>query len=330
MNVPDLVLIGRNEGARLVAALEAAFAAQAQGLARRIVYVDSGSSDGSVAEAHKAGADVVELSTDRPFTAARARNEGFELLEETGGAAEFVQFIDGDCQVQPEWLIAGTAELTSDERLGLATGWSVEIDPDASIYNAMAGVEWRRPPGIIKTCGGNMMVRSAAFREVGGFRNHVIAAEDDEFCCRLRKAGWVLKRLPIDMTLHDADMTEFRQWWSRAERTGHAFEQVHDMHPEYFVRERLRMWIYGLSGPLLVLDLFVFQNGAVTLFLLLLFLYAYIRAAEILIREDRVPLRKAVKIAGLLTISKFPNLLGALRYRLRKWRQRDMAIIEYK
>ena len=50
----DAVVIGRNEGARLLACLAAL-----QGRVRRLVYVDSGSTDGSVAVATAAGAEVV-------------------------------------------------------------------------------------------------------------------------------------------------------------------------------------------------------------------------------------------------------------------------------
>ena len=94
MSLPDLILIGRNEGARLHRCL-----ISAQGKARRMVYVDSGSDDYSVVLAAENGAEIVRLSDDAPFTAARARHEGFEYLEATGGVAEFVQFIDGDCEI---------------------------------------------------------------------------------------------------------------------------------------------------------------------------------------------------------------------------------------
>ena len=85
-----------------------------------------------------------------------------------------------------------------------------------------------------------MMVRASVFADLGGFDPTVIAAEDDEFCTRMRKAGWTLERLPEDMTRHDAAMLRFGQWWQRAVRTGHGFAQVGHLHPEYFVKERKR------------------------------------------------------------------------------------------
>ena len=140
MSAVDLILIGRNEGDRLRRCL-----ASAQGQARRMVYVDSGSSDGSVAAAEAAGAEVVHLDLSRPFTAARARHQGFLHLEATGGAAEIVQFIDGDCAIAPGWIETARAALLAEPKRGLVTGWRREIAPGASIYNALAQVEWHRP-----------------------------------------------------------------------------------------------------------------------------------------------------------------------------------------
>lgn len=324
MQALDVVLIGRNEGDRLVACL-----ASIAGQARRIVYVDSGSGDDSVANARAAGAEVVELAPDLPFTAARARHAGFTHLDTTGGAAPFVQFVDGDCRVQPGWLERGLAAISGDETLGLVTGWRSEIAPEASLYNALCAVEWRRPAGEIAACGGDMMVRSAAYRAVGGFDARVIAAEDDELCCRLRKAGWRLRRIPQEMTLHDAAMRRFGQWWRRAERTGHGFAQVGHLHPGYFRRERARMWLFAAVLPiLLILGLWAAWWLAVTV--AFLYLLSFVKTARRQQLEEGLPRAEARRHAALLTLSKFPNLVGALRYWLRHARGADMRIIEYK
>ena len=83
------VVIGRNEGARLVASLASL------GGVGRVVYVDSGSTDNSLQAARVHGAQVVALDMSRPFTAARARNAGTAALDDPAPA--FVQFLDGDC-----------------------------------------------------------------------------------------------------------------------------------------------------------------------------------------------------------------------------------------
>ncbi len=313
-----VVLIGRNEGARLKASL-----ASLRG--QRIVYVDSGSTDTSVAAAREAGAEVVELDPATPFTAARARHAGFQALGPV--PPEFVQFVDGDCSVVPGWIETGRAALQNDPTLGLVTGWRSEIHPEASVYNALCDHEWHRPAGEITACGGDMMVRSRAYIEAGGFDARVIAAEDDEFCQRIAKAGWGLRRLPVEMTRHDAAMARFGQWWRRAVRSGHGFAQVGEMHPGYFARERARVWVYGLVLPLLaVAGLFWLP---LLVGVLAAYALSYAKTAQGL-RKSGMSTRDALHQGIFLSLSKFPNLIGILTYHSRKWRGAAMRIIEYK
>ena len=314
------VIIGRNEGARLERCL-----ASLSGQGLRLIYVDSGSRDNSVAAARAAGAEVVELDPATPFTAACARSAGVAAL--AGDMPDAVQFVDGDCAVVPGWIAAGARALQDDPDLGLVTGWRSELYPERSVYNALCDHEWHRPAGEIMACGVDMMVRTSAFAGVGGFDPTVIAAEDDEFCTRLRKAGWRLVRLPLAMTRHDADMTRFGQWWQRAVRSGHGFAQVGDLHPEYFTRERRRVWLYGAVLPVLALLGLVFWPLLAAA--LALYVLSYLRTVQGLRREGMAT-RTALHHSVFLSLSKFPNLIGMLTYHLRKWRGQAMRIIEYK
>lgn len=320
----SIVLIGRNEGARLVAALDSV-----AGRAGRIVYVDSGSSDGSVAAARDRGVTVVELDMSVPFTAARARNAGVEALRAPdGGLPEFIQFIDGDCVLEPGWLSHALSALLADRNLGIVTGWRREIHPDASIYNAMCEHEWHRPAGPIVTCGGDMLVRAEAFEAAGGFNPNVIAAEDDEFCLRVRMAGYKLVRLPRTMTRHDADMHRFSQWWKRSVRNGHGFAQLGVLHGQHLSRERARVYVFGLMLPAvalagLVVDLWVVVG------VLALYAGSYASALRGLLRDGIAP-GVAWRFAGFLTLAKLPNLVGMATFWARRLRGRSMNIIEYK
>ncbi|HBM59547.1 MAG TPA: glycosyltransferase family 2 protein [Citreicella sp.] len=319
MSAVDIVLIGRNEGSRLVAAL-----ASLPGQARQVVYVDSGSTDSSVAEARRAGAQVVELDMSVPFTAARARNAGFAALTDP----DFVMFVDGDCTLVPGFVSAAVAHLSRHPELALVTGWRSEIHRDSSIFNQLCDFEWRRPVGRILGCGGDMLVRAEAFRHVGGFGDSIIASEDEEFGTRLRKAGWALERLPLEMTRHDADMHRFGQWWRRAVRTGHGFAHVGHLHPDYFARERQRVLAYALVLPLLSLALALVSPW---LLLVPLAIYAlnYLRTQQGL-RRAGLPKREARQHALFIALSKFPNLVGMATYHLRRLRNAQMRIIEYK
>ena len=93
------VAIGRNEGERLAACLRSLLRSTRP---RAIVYVDSGSTDGSVALARGLGVQVVELDLSIPFTAARARNVGYEHLARTVPTDRApVQFVDGGLRGRP-------------------------------------------------------------------------------------------------------------------------------------------------------------------------------------------------------------------------------------
>ena len=103
-----VVAIGRNEGERLKRCLTAAVAQ-----AGHVVYVDSGSTDGSVAFAQSLGVEVVVLEVDsaKPFTAARARNAGFHRLIEIAPDLAFVQFVDGDCELVEGYIAQGARRI---------------------------------------------------------------------------------------------------------------------------------------------------------------------------------------------------------------------------
>jgi cellulose synthase/poly-beta-1,6-N-acetylglucosamine synthase-like glycosyltransferase len=298
--------------------------ASVQGQVRQIVYVDSGSTDNSVAEARRAGAKVVQLDMSIPFTAARARNAGFAALDDP----ELVMFIDGDCMLVKGFIAAARAHLEAHPQVGMVTGWRSEIHRDASLYNQLCDWEWHRPAGEILACGGDMLVRAPLWQKVGGMNPSVIAAEDDEICCRFRKAGAVLYRIPQDMTRHDAAMLRFSQWWSRATRTGHGFAQVGHLHPDYFVTERKRVLVYGLALPLLFL-LGLITWPILSVLVLMLYVLNYVRTARGLIHEG-LNTRESWRHSLLLTLSKIPNFIGYLRFHLRRLSGAKMRIIEYK
>jgi len=205
-----VVVIGRNEGPRLVHCLKSVI-----GTAAAVIYVDSGSTDNSVSAATDLGADVVQLDPTMPFTAARARNAGFRRLIESHPRVEYVQFVDGDCEVMLGWLMAAQHELAVSSKTAVVCGRRRERYPERSVYNRLCDMEWDTLVGEADACGGDALIRTAAFRQVGGYDDKLIAGEEPELCSRLRAAGWRVVRLPAEMTLHDAAMTRFGQWWRR-------------------------------------------------------------------------------------------------------------------
>lgn len=246
-----IVAIGRNEGDNLRACL-----ASLRGCGLPIVYVDSGSTDGSVELARSVGATVLELDPGEPFSVARARNSGVDRLVSLNPGVEYVQFVDADCVVMPGWLERAQEELRCRPDVAAVGGRRRERFPEASRYNRLFNLEWERPVGECDSCGGDVMVRVAAFREIDGYNSSLIGGTDPEFSFRLRRSGWRILEIDAEMTLHDAATYRFGQWWRRTVRTGYAFGQgaaLHGRGPERFnVRPVVSALIWGLVLPALV------------------------------------------------------------------------------
>src|SRR3954468_10399767 len=149
-----VVAIGRNEGERLRRCLESLEPA-----ARPTVYVDSGSTDGSPDLARSLGADVVALDLSAPFTAARARNAGFERLLAIAPDVEYVQFVDGDCEVDPAWIPTATAAPDAGPEVAVVCGRRRERFPEGTLYNRLCDLEWDGAPGETDACGGDALMR---------------------------------------------------------------------------------------------------------------------------------------------------------------------------
>ena len=328
MNDHDIVaavVIGRNEGARLIACLTSLETSTLR--PARIVYVDSGSTDGSVAAARRLGAEVVELDTDRPFTAARARNAGITALKEDRQPS-LIQFIDGDCEMNADWIATAAEFFAKHPRAAAVCGRLRERHPEASVYNRMCDAEWDMPVGQVRACGGIAMMRRTALDATGGFDPRLIAGEEPELCVRLRKAQWEIWRIPGEMALHDAAMTRFSQFWRRARRGGHAYAEGAAMHgrpPErHGVAGRRRAVIWGLAIPLAILATALLM-GSWALALLLVY---PMQIARLAIRDGGG--RTDWNRAALLTVGKFAEARGVIDYHLAKLGGRRRGLIEYK
>ena len=316
---PDIgaVIIGRNEGARLLLCLESL-----QGRAGRIVYVDSGSTDGSVEAARAQGAEVVSLSLDTPFTAARARNAGIAQLA-TGDVPHYVQFVDGDCEVQPGWLAAARDVLDTHDTAAVVCGRRRERFPEASVYNRLIDIEWDTPCGVVRACGGDALMRWTALKQVNGYNPTLIAGEEPEMCLRLRQHGWDIHRIDEEMTLHDAAILRLGQWWKRAKRAGHAYAEGAAMHghtPErHNVAQTRRAIVWGAGVPVAALLLSLLSPWALALFLL--WPLQAIRLGATYKDGSR---------GAFLTLAKLPEALGVLHYWTRRLTGGQRQLIEYK
>lgn len=321
-----MVVIGRNEGVRLQACLETALCQ-----ARHVVYVDSGSTDDSVELARGLGVVVIELDHSLPFTAGRGRNAGVAAALKIDPDLEFVQFIDGDCELADSWLDRGLLEFSRPE-VAVVCGRRREVFPTLSIYHRLCDIEWDTPMGETTACGGDALMRVTAFREVGGFNPTLIAGEEPELCLRLRRRGWKIVRIDADMTRHDARMTRFAQWWRRQVRAGHAYAEVmwqqRSVSPEpFWLRETLSNAAWGIGLPLVALGGVKPSRGKS---LGLLAAYPMLWVRIFLRARQRMSSRHATLYATFTCLGKFPQAQGMARFFLNRARGVAARIIEYK
>lgn len=322
------VVIGRNEGERLKICLESLV-----GRCEVIVYVDSGSTDGSVALARSLGIEVVELDLDTPFTAARARNVGFDQLREILPGVDLVQFVDGDCEIAAGWIERAAVEMDARTDAAVVCGKVRERHPDRSVYNRLADLEWDTPTGEVRASGGIALIRVDAFSRVGGFDPGIIAAEDDEICLRLRQHDWVIVKLDAEMATHDMAMTRFGQWWKRSVRTGYAFADGmirHGKGPDrHFVRESRGVMIWGFALPIAAITL-TWSTWGLSLIAAACVLLAQVsRIQRKLLRLGRTP-QQAHEYAIYCMIGKLPQAVGFLKYATDRIARRSPHIIEHK
>jgi GT2 family glycosyltransferase len=323
------VIIGRNEGSRLQGSLRSVRLLHPDA---RVVYVDSGSTDGSVAFALSIGVTVVELDMSAPFTAGRARNAGFRALDAHRHGIAFVHFLDGDCELEQGWLGVALDVMKHEPSVAVVSGRRVEKFPQRSIYNALMDIEWSAPPGDVKAVLGDMLVRTRVFSEVGGFNDKVMAAEDDDLCIRIRAAGYLIRRVAVPMSRHDANILRLGQWLRRSMRGGYGYANVYSLHgspPEnYFRRQVWSAVLWGGAVPaVLVASLVAYPPMALLPFF------------AILLSIGRTAHRRriagsswslALSYGAIMLVGKAWEMAGMVTYMRHRFAISRQQLIEYK
>jgi len=297
-----------------------------------VVYVDSGSTDGSADYARSIGVGVVDLDMSLPFNAGRARNAGFSLLSRTNQGLKYVQFVDGDCELSEGWISTAKEFLEARQEYAIVIGRLKERNPKASVYNTLCDVEWTRPEGDVPSCGGIFMVRSAAFSACGGFNETMIAGEEPELSFRLREAGWRLYCLSRPMATHDAAIYRFSQWWRRTVRGGYAYAHRCSLHigknDSYLRVATMRVWFWALGIPALAVALWPLFGPWSTLVFLGYFyklMRGYTSTAKVF--GDR---RASFLYAAFSVIGGWAQLAGQIDFLAKNAFKKGHKIMEYK
>jgi glycosyltransferase involved in cell wall biosynthesis len=333
MRLPQVcvVIIGRNEGARLVRCLEsvrAAGAAHSLDYELDIIYVDSASGDDSVLRAARLGAQVIRLEAARP-SAALARNAGWQAA-----SSEFILFLDGDTILHPDFIGTALAALAAPE-VAVVWGQRRELAPLQSVYVRVLDLDWLHAAGDTAFCGGDALMRRASLDQVGGFDASLIAGEEPELCSRIRAQGGIIRHLDVPMTLHDLAIDSWQAYWRRAFRTGHAYAEVTQRlkvrGDRMWQRDARRNLVHGAvvaAAPAVLLAVSIWQPLAGALL-------ALFAVAMLLRSAVRCSWKSTDRVTRMLYalhshVQQLPIMCGQLAYHRDLRRGRQRALIEYK
>jgi GT2 family glycosyltransferase len=232
-------------------------------------------------------------------------------------------------------------KLEADERLGAVCGRRRERYPHHSIYNRLIDIEWNTPTGPALAVGGDAMFRLSAFEGVGGYDPTVMAGEEPQLCLRIRHANWKIERVEAEMTIHDAAMTRFGQWWRRNVRAGYGTLDVNrrfKVGGERIFGKMARsaaMWAMGWPLAVLVAGAIGWMargNTAGILCAAIVFaaLPAQILRVSLKAFLRGMPPRIALAFGSMTMLSKWAWFRGQLKYLLDRSRGRGLELIEYK
>ncbi len=332
MNRPvlSIVVIGRNEGARLARCLESITSVRGISGEMQTIYVDSASTDESPAIARVFGAEVIVLSAENS-TAARGRNAGWRSAR-----APFVLFLDGDTVLHEDFPRLALDALAHDGAVAAAWGHRRELHPDQSLYHRVLDLDWIYEPGESEFCGGDVMMRRCALEQVDGFDPTLIAGEEPELCRRLRHCGYRILHIDSPMTGHDLNITRFGQYWRRALRAGHAYAEIStrfraSSDPMWLRESRKNyisggFWVASLLGCVAMLGLSVVPAMLWIALLIILSLRSGWKARW---KAPRQPI--LLLLYGLHSqLQQIPILIGQLQFDLNRRAGRQRGLIEYK
>lgn len=312
-----LVVIGRNEARHLSRALSPE-------LVRRTaaIYVDSGSTDRSAETAESLGATVHELDPAHPFSPARARYEGAAVLMKKHPEIEFIQFLDGDCELHENWIERAKVALSAEHDIAIVCGRLEERYPDASVYNRLSAMQWNNVTGDIAACGGIFLARRGCYEKSGGFDSRLITGEEADLCSRIRQDGGRIVRLDVPMAVHDSELLHFRQWWSRAVWGGYGGALKVMARRDSSMVERLRQLHQRLTWPILVPMVGLISMlcmvwsiwfGAIPLLIIAAYVLLFVRiAVDQLQHQDSI--RDASVYAAFCILRKFAVAAGFLQF----------------
>ncbi|MDE2311682.1 MAG: glycosyltransferase [Patescibacteria group bacterium] len=159
-----------------------------------IIVSDGGSTDRTLAIARGLADKVVENTSGQRQTIGQGRNEGAKAAR-----GEILVFLDADVHVpEPDkFFTRALWWFQRDPKLLGLSGWVrvfPEIETWADILGYLILSDWsfyvlNNWLHVGSTCGELQIVKKDAFMKLGGYREHLAAAEDKDLFYRLSKLG---------------------------------------------------------------------------------------------------------------------------------------------
>ena len=212
----SVVIKAFNEEANVARTISCALAATAH-LDTEIVLADSLSADNTVAIAKTFPITVVQLKHPRDRGCGSGGQLGFQHSH-----GRFVLLMDGDMQLQREFVDAALAMLQAEPTLAGVGG----VIEDLNLENIEYRARKQRAPkdgmaGEVDRLNGGGLFRREAFESLGFATNRNLhACEELDQGLRLGARGWRLRRLPLTSVLHHGHTSPLwtlirRRWRTR-------------------------------------------------------------------------------------------------------------------
>jgi GT2 family glycosyltransferase len=190
-----------------------------------IIFVDNGSTDGSVDYVRSGFPSVPVLENGKNLGYAEGNNKGIAVAK-----GKYVVTLNNDVNVEPDWLEKPVEYLENDDLLGVVgcrqmsyynrsvgDGFFHSPSPELSFERVGHGViydlhSFLAVPGyVISVNGGSAIYRRELFIRLGGFDTNFFAYHDEtDFCMRLFLDGWKCLYTPQAVVYHK-DSASFKK-----------------------------------------------------------------------------------------------------------------------
>lgn len=234
-----VVIRAKNEAAKIGTTLER-LAAQTMADRAEVVVVDSGSTDGTLEIARRAGVDVIEIPP-ATFTYGGALNMGCH-----GAEAPYLVALSAHAPPYDEHWLERLVEPFEDERVAGVCGYDVAPDGGKLTERLVQGQALAEAYPFWGYSNSSGAFRSDLWRE-HNFREDMPGAEDKEWTWHWLQRGYLVVVDPSFATDHnhldEGPIKAFRR--ARAGWLG--FTMYLDL-PPYGARDLAQDWWYGLDG----------------------------------------------------------------------------------